>query len=72
MRVSLSASFQIYIDRHFTPHSSSNIHYIYNVTTGKMRLDAEKKAAALEASQNQQQSKMKNAIADLAKEFTLS
>eukprot|EP00984_Skeletonema_dohrnii_P007101 scaffold2557_cov101-Skeletonema_dohrnii-CCMP3373.AAC.2 len=38
----------------------------------KSRLDAEKKAAALEASQNQQQSKMKNAIADLAKEFTLS
>jgi hypothetical protein len=37
-----------------------------------MRLDAEKKAAALEASQNQQKSKMKNAIADLAKEFTIS
>jgi len=46
--------------------------YIHNVATGKSRLDAETKAAALEASQNQQQSKMKNAIADLAKEFTLS
>jgi hypothetical protein len=37
-----------------------------------LRLEAEKKVAALEASQNQQKSKMKNAIADLAKELTIS
>ena len=43
-----------------------------HIITEKMRLDAEQKATALEASQTQQQSKMKNAIADLAKEFTLS
>jgi len=45
---------------------------VRNIITGKMRLDVEQKAAALEASQTQQQSKMKNAIADLAKEFTIS
>ncbi len=45
---------------------------VRHIITGKMRLDAEQTTAALEASQFQQQSKMKNAIADLAKEFTTS
>jgi len=58
---------------YFSPFLSRITCSCYNFHfTGAMRLDAEKKAAALEARQNQQKSKMKNAIADLAKEFTIT